>query len=176
VNSLSVLLLLPVENRVFVLGQHFLLTRHLRVPSLHGLCGYLAIALEGIEHGIDDIIDGSETFALASLLRSGESPWDLPVGFVRSLSILYGHGMGIGGLAEGQTHQRRPPSKGELGLNMAGCEDGRLSRMEKARRVALRLIEASRDEKWPGPCTVDRVFSSRMIGSDSNSFFLFLPE
>jgi hypothetical protein len=79
-NSLSVLLLLPVENRIFVLGQHFLLARHFRVPSLHGLCGYLAIALESTEHGVDDIIDGSETFALASLLRSGEPPWDLPVG------------------------------------------------------------------------------------------------
>jgi hypothetical protein len=39
VDSLSVLLLLTIENRIFVLRQHLLLRWHLLLPSLNSLRG-----------------------------------------------------------------------------------------------------------------------------------------
>ena len=78
VNALPVALLLLVEESVFVLGQHFLLTGHLGIPPGHGLrC--LTIALEGSAQGINDAVHGAQTLALAGLLRGGQTPRGLPV-------------------------------------------------------------------------------------------------
>lgn len=58
VNSLAVRLLLLVEERVFVLGQHFLLAGHFAVPPLDGLGG-LSVAAQGGAEGVDDAVNGA---------------------------------------------------------------------------------------------------------------------
>lgn len=78
-NSLPVLLLLLIKNRVLVLGQHLLLSGHLCVPPLNGLCCQPAISLQRRTHGIYHAVDGAEALALSCLLRTGESPRDFPV-------------------------------------------------------------------------------------------------
>lgn len=77
-NALSVLLLLFIEDRVLVLGQHFLLARHFLVPALHHLRG-LSIPLEGGADRVNNSIDRSQALPLTSLLGGGDAPRDLPV-------------------------------------------------------------------------------------------------
>ena len=77
-NALPVLLLLLIEDRVLVLGQHLLLARHLGIPPLNRLGG-LSVALECGADGIDDAIDVAQALALAGFLGRGEAPWGLPV-------------------------------------------------------------------------------------------------
>lgn len=57
--SLPVTLLLPVENRILVLGQHFLLQRHLPIPPLHGLCLQSAFLIQGLGNSVDNAVDGA---------------------------------------------------------------------------------------------------------------------
>jgi hypothetical protein len=78
VNALPVALLLLIKESVLVLGQHFLLARHLREPPAHSLGG-LAIALESGADSIDDPIHGAQALALSCLLGGGETPRGLPV-------------------------------------------------------------------------------------------------
>ena len=77
-DSLSILLLLPIKDRVFVPRHHLLLNRHLRVPSFHGL-GRLSLFRERFVHRGDYGIDCAKTFALTSFLEFGQPPWDLPI-------------------------------------------------------------------------------------------------
>lgn len=77
--ALAVRSLLLVEDGVLVLGQHLLLARHLRVPSLDGLDARDAVALQGRADGVDDLVDMAKALALARLLVAGEAPGDLPV-------------------------------------------------------------------------------------------------
>ena len=89
-DSLAVFFLLLIEDRVFVLGQHFLLARHFLVPALHHLRG-LSVSLKGGTDGVDHAIDRSQTLPLTGLLGGGDAPWDLPVageGMI-SLGLVY---------------------------------------------------------------------------------------
>ena len=70
VNAFPVALLLLIEKSVFVLGQHFLLARHLRKPPSHSL-GSLAIALKCGTHGVNDPVHGAQALALSCLLGGG---------------------------------------------------------------------------------------------------------
>lgn len=78
VNSLSVLLLLAVEDGVFVLWQHLLLGWHLVLPALNWLDGDTTLS-ECLINDRDNSVDGTKALALAGLLVLGEPPWDLPV-------------------------------------------------------------------------------------------------
>lgn len=80
-NSLPILLLLPIKDGVLVLRHHLLLPRHLRLPPLNRLGCDHAVLLEGRVQGVDDLVDGAETLALAGFLGSREAPWDFPVGW-----------------------------------------------------------------------------------------------
>ena len=84
-DALPVALLLLIEESVLVLGQHFLLAWHLRVPPGHSL-GCLAIALECSTEGVDDSVHGAQALALTCLLRGGQTPRGLPV--IRELLAL----------------------------------------------------------------------------------------
>lgn len=57
--SFAIFLLLAIEYRIFIFGQHLLLPRHFLVPSLDGLDGPGTVSLEGSRHGVDDLINGS---------------------------------------------------------------------------------------------------------------------
>lgn len=78
VNRLPILPLLLIEYRVLVFRQHFLLTRHLVVPSLHGFSRY-PVPRKCRADGVDDAIDGAETLALPRFLRLRDSPGSFPV-------------------------------------------------------------------------------------------------
>lgn len=78
VNSLPVLLLLAVEDGVFVLWQHLLLGWHLVLPALNWLDGDTLLG-QCLINDRNDGIDGTKALALAGLLVLGEPPWDLPV-------------------------------------------------------------------------------------------------
>lgn len=78
VEALPVGLLLLVEESVLVLGQHLLLTGHLGIPPLDGLCG-VTVALQSSANGIDDTVNGTQALALPGLLGCREAPWGLPV-------------------------------------------------------------------------------------------------
>lgn len=58
VNALPILLLLAIENGVFVLGYHFLLDRHLVLPSLDSFRGF-SLLRQCLIHNCDDRIDSS---------------------------------------------------------------------------------------------------------------------
>ena len=75
--ALPVPLDFPVEDCVFVLGQHLLFRRHLLLPRFHLLQG-LAQAREGGVKGGDDVVNASETVAVPVLLVGGQAPWDFP--------------------------------------------------------------------------------------------------
>lgn len=66
-NALPVGLLLLVEDGVLVLGEHLLLTRHLRIPPLNSL-GALSLPGKSSTEGIDDSVHGAQTLALPGLL------------------------------------------------------------------------------------------------------------
>ena len=89
-NTLPVGLLLLVEDGVLVLGEHLLLTGHLGVPPLNGLCA-LALSGKSCTEGINDLIHGAQTLALPGLLGRGETPRDLPVSRKGKLLALYTH-------------------------------------------------------------------------------------
>ena len=76
-NTLPIPLYFLVEHCIFVLGQHFLLSRHIFLPRFHLLQG-LAQACESCVDGRDDVIGGPETAAVTVLLVAGEAPWDFP--------------------------------------------------------------------------------------------------
>jgi hypothetical protein len=73
-----VLPLFAIENCVFVLGQHLLLSRHGGLPPLHSMC-LDSLFREGIVYDVDDFVDMTEAAALAGFLVSREAPRDLPV-------------------------------------------------------------------------------------------------
>lgn len=77
-NRLAVVLLLLIEESVFVLGKHLFLPRHLGVPSLHSLGG-LSLSREGSTEGINDLVHGTQAFALPGLLGRRQTPWGLPI-------------------------------------------------------------------------------------------------
>ena len=87
VNSLSVLLLLAVEDGVFILWQHLLLSWHLLLPALNWLDSDTLLG-KRLVNNRNDGIDSTKTLALAGLLVLGESPWDLPEG---ALAVVYLH-------------------------------------------------------------------------------------
>lgn len=76
-NALAVSLGLSVKHGVLVLRQHLSLCGHLGLPSLEGLEG-LSLLGEGSIDSRNDVVDGSETQAVSSLLELGQSPGDLP--------------------------------------------------------------------------------------------------
>lgn len=81
------MLLLLIEDGVLVLGQHFLLTRHLRIPPLDSLCT-VAVARKGSAEGIDDAVHGTQALALSGLLGRRETPRGLPVSGERMMLVL----------------------------------------------------------------------------------------
>lgn len=87
-NALPVALLLLVEDGVLVLGQHLLLTRHLRIPPLYSLCT-VSVACEGGADGIDDSVHGAQALALPGLLRRRETPRGLPVSWKKTMLVLH---------------------------------------------------------------------------------------
>lgn len=78
-DALSVPALFAVEDGVLVLGQHFLLPRHLVVPALNSFRGHHTITLKCGADGVDDLVNEPQSFPLAGFLRGGESPWSFPV-------------------------------------------------------------------------------------------------
>lgn len=78
-DSLPILLLLLIKDRILVLGHHFLLSGHLSVPPLHSLGRQTAIALQRCADSVHDAVDGTETLALSCLLGTGEPPRDFPI-------------------------------------------------------------------------------------------------
>ena len=112
-NALPVALLLLVENSIFVLGKHFLLTRHLCIPSLNSLCA-VTIPCKCSADGIDDTVHGTKALALPGLLRRGQTPWGLPENRNNWLVVFLVYKL------PRKTHQRRPPSKEGVGLNIVG--------------------------------------------------------
>lgn len=78
-NSLTIPLLLPIKHRIFILGSHLRLRRHLLFPPLQLRCRLHVLLLEGIVNGCYDIVDKTKAFALAALLRVGETPGYFPV-------------------------------------------------------------------------------------------------
>lgn len=89
-NTLPIGLLLLVEDGVLVLGEHLLLTGHLRVPPLNGL-GALPLSGKSSTEGINNLVHGAQTLALPGLLGRRETPWDLPVSRKGKLLALYSH-------------------------------------------------------------------------------------
>lgn len=87
VNALPVMLFLLIEDGVLVLGQHFLLTRHLRIPPLDSLCT-VTVARKGSIEGFDDAVDGAQALALSGFLGRRETPRGLPVSGERMLLVL----------------------------------------------------------------------------------------
>ena len=124
-NTLPILPLLFIKDRILVLGEHFLFARHIAVPSVNGLCA-LAVSLECSGDGIDDPIDCTKTFPLACFLVPGDSPWDFPamrLAFfpLRSLGLIVGKESDAMGCTYYSTYQSRPEKSDEVGLNiMAG--------------------------------------------------------
>lgn len=76
-DAFSILLLLAVEDGVFVLGPHLRLGRHLGLPPLQVL-ERLALPRQRLVDGRHDGVDGLEAVSLASLLELGQPPGDLP--------------------------------------------------------------------------------------------------
>ena len=77
-NALAVTALLLVEDRIFILGQHFLLARHLVVPPVDGF-RRLALARESRGDCVHYLVDGAQALPLTGLLRRRDAPWGLPV-------------------------------------------------------------------------------------------------
>lgn len=92
-NPLPIILLFLIKNSILVLGQHFLLTRHLLVPPIDGL-GALSVPLEGGADGIDDAVNSAETLPLAGFLVAGDAPWDFPVIEKEAGQLCWGFGGG----------------------------------------------------------------------------------
>lgn len=135
-DSLSILLLLLIKDRILVLGHHLLLSGHLSVPPLHGLGRQTAIPLQRSADRVHDAVDGTETLALSCLLGTGEPPGDFPIqeqlvimlcGFftvvrfcdeaICSIEVSLQNG-DTGEGTTGRTYQRRPPNSGDVGLNI----------------------------------------------------------
>lgn len=81
---LAITFFLPVVEGVFIFRHHFLLSRHLVVPSrkrLHRTSVLLCVIviLQGLGDNVEGIIDGPEPLALTSFLRGGKPPWCFPV-------------------------------------------------------------------------------------------------
>lgn len=87
-NALPVRLLLLIEEGVFVLGQHLLLTRHFGVPSLDSLHS-LVLASKSCADGVNDLVDVAQTLALPGLLGRRETPRGLPVREKSRVSVHY---------------------------------------------------------------------------------------
>lgn len=77
-NPLPVLLLLAIEDGIFILGQHLLLNGHLGLPPLH-LFRLNAYLRQRLVNSRDDIVNASKTLALARFLEFRYSPRGLPV-------------------------------------------------------------------------------------------------
>lgn len=183
-NSLAVLLLLLIEDRIFVLGHHLLLPGHLSIPSLHSLGCQTAIPLQRCADSVHHTVDGTETLALSRLLRTGEPPWDFPIQ-ERLMFMVFRFGIrrfgalksdwgktSRGDRGRKKTYQRRPPNSGDVGLNImrAGRTGGRgrqawtcsvklIQGSFFSRLAALRMFRSSR----VGPCALGlrgRFFSS----------------
>lgn len=67
-NALPVLAFLPIEDGVFILGQHLFLPWHLRIPSFYAL-SCLSLLGEGRREGVDHLVDQAQAFALTGFLR-----------------------------------------------------------------------------------------------------------
>lgn len=76
-NALAVLLHLPVEHGVLVLGQHLFFARHRRLPDLQ-LLGGLAVPGERLVDDGHDVVDGAQPLAVAELLGGGETVRNFP--------------------------------------------------------------------------------------------------
>lgn len=77
VDSLSVLLLLPVEHGVLVLGQHLGLGGHLGLPTLQRLQRLTLLRQRGVDRR-NDAIHGPEAQSVSAFLELGQAPGDLP--------------------------------------------------------------------------------------------------
>lgn len=99
-NPLPIILLFLIKNSILVLGQHFLLTRHLLVPPIDGL-GALSVPLEGGADGIDDAVNSAETLPLAGFLVAGDAPWDFPEETRKERRRRLEHGCSDGGRGRG---------------------------------------------------------------------------
>lgn len=77
VYALSISPCLPVEDCVFVLGQHFWFRGHFFFPELDCFCCG-SLPLQGIIDGGNDCIDSTQTETLTVLLEFGEAPWYFP--------------------------------------------------------------------------------------------------
>jgi hypothetical protein len=77
VNALPVSLYFPIEDGVFVPGQHLLLGRHLLLPRLHLLQALAQARERGVDGG-HNVIDAPEASTVTVFLVSREAPWDFP--------------------------------------------------------------------------------------------------
>lgn len=78
-NPLPIPLLLPIKHRILVLRPHLPLRQHLLLPPLQLHRRLHLLLLERAVNGRDHVVDETEAFALAALLRGGESPGYFPV-------------------------------------------------------------------------------------------------
>jgi hypothetical protein len=106
VNSFPVLLLLAIEDCIFVLGQHLLLSGHCCFPPLNSK-RLDSLFCESVVHDVDDFVNVTEAAALAGFLMSGEAPWYFPALRVSTVPV---DELMIG------WYQRRPPDSGDVSL------------------------------------------------------------
>ena len=78
VDSFPVSLHFSVEDCVFVLGQHLLLSRHFHLPAVHLLHAQSG-PCQRIVKGRNNAVYVSEALALSVLLVAGEAPWNFPI-------------------------------------------------------------------------------------------------
>ena len=76
--AILVLLLLPIEDRIFVLRQHLFFPWHLLVPSFDRFRRHASVTLQSCTDGVDELVDELQAFALAGFLERREFPGDFP--------------------------------------------------------------------------------------------------
>ena len=133
-DTLAVLLLLLIEDRVLVLGKHLLLTGHFIVPALYRLGG-VSVAFQSCGDSVDNAVNATEALSLACLLGGRKTPRDLPIPLTSNISaigqscrmVTINRGCGMFGSSVDDaateergiaTYQRRPEKRGEDGLNI----------------------------------------------------------
>jgi hypothetical protein len=79
VYALPVVLLVPSEHGVLVLGPHLRLSRHLGLPPLRGLAAQPLPCERAVDDG-DDAVDVAEALAVAGLALAGHAPGGFPCG------------------------------------------------------------------------------------------------
>lgn len=76
-NALSVLLLLPIKHGIFILWQHLLLRRHLRLPPLNRLQSLSPLRQRSVQRRYH-AIHRPQSQPVSPLLKFGQPPGDLP--------------------------------------------------------------------------------------------------